>query len=109
MEKKTIKISSSILKPLIISFPIAFLLIFAVNHFGSFSYISYPKSESDWIVTSQTIADVVEFHTPYGTTQQYQNLGYTVGVVGNSLSEFFNYSNKVIIISTLQKVILNMC
>ena len=103
MEKKTIQVDSNIPKSLLIGFVLAFLTVFAVQHFSTFSYIpnlgnptidyGHKVFISGTYDTRTTPVGALYQTTPFGTKIDLP----TNGIMCSELlydSEFKSYSNK---------------
>lgn len=104
VEKTTIQIDRNILKSVLISFVLAFLTVFAVEHFSTFSYIpnlNIPTTDSNGkIILSGTYDPTT---TPVATLHQTTPFGTKIDLPTNSMmcselmiegSDFKSYSNK---------------
>ncbi|WP_228377697.1 hypothetical protein [Chryseobacterium gallinarum] len=103
MEKKTIQVDSNIPKSLLIGFVLAFLTVFAVQHFSTFSYIpnlSNPTMDYGHKVVLSGRYDTRT--TPVGALYQTTPFGTKIDLPTNGMmcsellydSEFKSYSNK---------------
>lgn len=104
MEKKTIQVDTNIPKSILIGFVLAFLTVFAVEHFSTFSYIpnlNIPTTDSNGkIILSGTYDPTT---TPVATLHQTTPFGTKIDLPTNSMmcselliegSDFKSYSNK---------------
>ncbi|MCA6069392.1 hypothetical protein JI747_019670 [Chryseobacterium sp. RG1] len=104
MEKKTIQVDKNIPKSILIGFVLAFLTVFAVEHFSTFSYIpnlNIPTTDSNGkIILSGTYDPTT---TPVATLHQTTPFGKKIDLPTNSMmcselliggSDFKSYSNK---------------
>ncbi|MCA6068975.1 hypothetical protein JI747_017550 [Chryseobacterium sp. RG1] len=103
MEKKTIQVDKNIPKSILIGFVLAFLTVFAVEHFSTFSYIpnlNIPTTDSSGkIILSGTYDPTT---TPVATLHQTTPFGTKINLPTNGMmcselmydSEFKSYSNK---------------
>lgn len=106
MEKKTIQVDRNIPKSLLMGFILAFVTVFAVQHFSTFSYIpKLGKPAIDYghkIVISGTYDTRT---TPVGALYQTTPFGTKIDLPTNGMmcsellydSEFKRYSNKVVL------------
>lgn len=103
MEKKTIQVDSNIPKSLLIGFVLAFLTVFAVQHFSTFSYIpnlNIPNIDSNGKIVLSGTYDTRT--TPVGALYQTTPFGTKIDLPTNGMmcsellydSEFKSYSNK---------------
>ncbi|WP_185126148.1 hypothetical protein [Chryseobacterium sp. MYb7] len=102
-EKTTIQIDHNILKSILKGFVLAFLTVFAVEHFSTFSYIpnlNIPNIDSNGkIILSQTYDPTT---TPVGALYQTTTFGTKIDLPINGImcsdllydSDFKRYSNK---------------
>lgn len=104
MEKKTIQVDKNIPKSILIGFVLAFLTVFAVEHFSTFSYIpnvNIPSTDSNGkIILSGTYDPTT---TPVATLYQTTPFGTRINLPTNGMmcselliegSNFNSYSNK---------------
>lgn len=106
MEKKTIQIDKNLPKSVLIGFVLAFLTVFAIEHFSSFSYIpnlNIPSIDSNGkIILSGTYNPTT---TPVGALYQTTPFGTKIDLPTNGMmssellydSDFKRYSNKGIL------------
>ncbi|MCS4301809.1 hypothetical protein [Chryseobacterium sp. BIGb0232] len=104
MEKKTIQVDKNIPKSILIGFILAFLTVFAVEHFSTFSYIpnlNIPTTDNNGkIILSGTYDPTT---TRVGTLYQTTPFGTRINLPTNGMicselliegSDFKSYSNK---------------
>lgn len=103
MEKKTIQVDRNIPKSVLTGFVLAFLSVFAVEHFSTFSYIpnlNTPSIDNEGkLILSGTYDPTT---TPIGALYQTTPFGTKIDLPTNSMmcsellydSEFKSYSNK---------------
>lgn len=106
MEKKTIQVDKNIPKSVLTGFVLAFLTVFAVQHFSTFSYI--PNLGKPAIDYGHKIVISGEYDTrttPVGALYQTTPFGTKIDLPTNGMmcsellfdSEFKSYSNKVVL------------
>ena len=106
MERKEIKIDAGIIKRIILSFILAFITVFVVEHFSSFSYVADTSNLPNYtpdgkIIVSQeynlstTKIAVLTQKTPFGTEINIPPNGMMSSELHFSGTEFKSYSNKV--------------
>lgn len=104
MEKKTIQVDKNIPKSVLIGFVLAFVTVFAIEHFSTFSYIpnlNIPNTDSNGkIILSgtydPTITRVATLYqiTPFGTKTNLPTKGIMCSELLIEGSDFKSYSNK---------------
>lgn len=103
MEKKTIQVDRNIPKSILIGFILAFVSVFAVEHFSTFSYIpnlNIPSTDSNGKIVLSGTYDTRT--TPVGALYQTTPFGTKIDLPTNGMmcsellydSEFKSYSNK---------------
>lgn len=103
MEKKTIQVDRNIPKSILIGFILAFVSVFAVEHFSTFSYIpnlNIPSTDSNGKIVLSGTYDTRT--TPIGALYQTTPFGTKIDLPTNGMmcsellynSEFKSYSNK---------------
>lgn len=104
MEKKTIQVDKNIPKSILIGFVLAFLTVFAVQHFSTFSYIpnvNIPSTDSNGKIilsgtydpTTTRVATLYQT-TPFGTRINLPTNGMMCSELLIEGSDFRSYSNK---------------
>lgn len=107
MEKKTIQVDRNIPKSVLIGFVLAFVSVFTVEHFSTFSYIpntGQPSIDNDGklIVTetfypAKTPVGALYQTTPFGTKIDLPTNGMMCSELLFDDSDFKEYSNKVVL------------
>ncbi len=103
-EKKTIKINSKLLKTLIISTLISFLIIFGIEHFGKFNY-TYNQTLSDYEDKGDYFVETYSYdrdsnvlsitlNTPFGNQMKVDRSNWKIKDLEFSDGDFYNYPNK---------------
>ena len=106
MEKKTIQVDSNIPKSVLIGFILAFVTVFTVEHFSTFSYIpnlSTPSIDNSGKIVLSGTYDTRT--TPVGALYQTTPFGTRIDLPTNGMmcsellydSEFRSYSNKIVL------------
>jgi len=108
MEKKTITINLSILKPIFLAILLAIITVFIVEHFGQFSYSFTQKgSSAETTELSPGISsvqyyydlndpiDFALFKSPFGNEIKIDRGDWTIIDVKYSNGNFYDYSNIV--------------
>ncbi|WP_343659621.1 hypothetical protein [Chryseobacterium sp.] len=104
MEKKTIQVDKNIPKSIIIGFILAFLSVFAIEHFSTFSYIpnlNIPNTDNNGKIilsgtydpTTTLVATLYQI-TPFGTRINLPTNGMMCSELMIDGSNFKSYSNK---------------
>jgi hypothetical protein len=106
MEKKTIQVDRNIPKSVLTGFVLAFLTVFAVEHFSTFSYIPNLGNPTIDYGHKAVISGTYDTRTtPVGTLYQTTPFGTKIDLPTNGMmcsellydSEFKSYSNKGIL------------
>ena len=106
MERKEIKIDAGIIKRIIFAFVLAFITVFVVEHFSSFSYVADTSNlpnytpdgkiiVSQYYDTTKTKVAVLTQTTPFGTEINIPPKGMMCSELIFAGTEFKSYSNKV--------------
>lgn len=107
MEKKTIQVDRNIPKSLLIGFVLAFVTVFAIEHFSTFSYIpnlTTPSIDNQGKIvlsgtydTRTTLVGALYQTTPFGTKIDLPTNGMMCSELLFDDSDFKRYSNKGIL------------
>lgn len=106
MEKKTIQVDRNIPKSMLIGFVLAFITVFAIEHFSTFSYIpnlTTPSIDNEGKIVLNGTYDTRT--TPIGALYQTTPFGTKIDLPTNGMmcsellydSDFKRYSNKVVL------------